>query len=225
VPEATRVGEQGGVEVRRHRGADRRAELAEQLVDHLARGAGARVDEVDGPERGVAEMVVDVDNRGGTLDLGAALAEPTQGCAVEREDRVAERCPTGFDGLEARQVLEQPGERFGDDHPDFLPEAAQRDGERERRAEAVGVRVLVREACDPVGVRHDPADGVDDVLETWPDSGGCDGHSGTSTTSSAGRSPARPLRSVLTLTLYAIDSSSSKWSRGTLRRFSSRLPS
>ena len=170
-------------------------------------------------------MVVDIDHDARVLDLGTALAEPAERGAVEGEHRVAERRSAHLDGLEAGQVLEQPRERFGDHDTNPLSDAAQRDREAERGPEAVGVRVLVRQTGDLIGGLDDGADRVDDVLETWPDSGGCYGHSGTSTTASAGRSPASSLRSVLTRTLYAIDSSSSKWSRGTLLRFSSRLPS
>ena len=146
-------------------------------------------------------MVVDVDHRAGALDLGAALAEPPERGAVEGEDGVAERRSAGLDDLEAGQILEHPRQRLGDDHADVAARGAQRQREAEGGAEAVGVGVLVRQARDLGRAVDDPADRVDDVLEARPDGGCGDSHSGTSTTASAGRSPARSLRSVLTLTL------------------------
>ena len=169
--------------------------------------------------------MVDVDHRAGMLDLGAALAEAPEGGAVEGEDDVAERRAADLDRLESGQVLEQARQRIGDDHANLPAHRAQRDGKAEGAPEAVGVGILVREAGDLIGAVDDGADRFHDVLEGRPGGGCGDGHSGTSTGASAGRSPSRSLRSVLTLTLYAIDSSSSKWSRGMLRRFSSRLPS
>ena len=170
-------------------------------------------------------MVVDVDHRAGSLDFAAALAEPPERGAVEGEDGVAEWRSTGLHRLEAREMLEEPWQRFRDDDTNIAATRAQCQREPERGAEAVGIGVLVRQARDLGRAVDDLADRVHHVLEARPGGGCGDGHSGTSTAASAGRSPARSLRSVLTLTLYAIDSSSSKWSRGMLRRFSSRLPS
>ncbi len=145
--------------------------------------------------------MVDVDDVGRLLHLRAAFAEPREGGAVEREDVVAQRCSAGLHRLEARQVVEEPRERLGNDRPDPVPHRRQRVGEAQRRAEAVGVGVLVREARDLIGAVDDPADRIDDVLETRPYHGCGDAHSGTSTAASPGGSATRSLRSVLTRTL------------------------
>ena len=92
--------------------------------------------------------MVDVDDGRRPLDLLAALAEPGERGAVEREDGVAERRSAGLDRLETRQVVEEPRQRLGDDDADLVPMRPQRQGEAERGAEAVGIGVLVREARD-----------------------------------------------------------------------------
>src|SRR6202035_4589777 len=95
------VGEERRVEVGRDRGADRSAELAEQAIDHLAGRARRPVDEIDRAERGVAEVVVDVDDGAGALHFDAALTEPSQSGAVEGEDGPAEGRPARLDCLES----------------------------------------------------------------------------------------------------------------------------
>ncbi len=77
-----------------------------------------RVDKVDRAEAGVTQVMVDIDDGAGVLNLTAPLAEPPEGGAIEREDGVAERRAADLDGLEAGKVLDQARQRLGHNHTD-----------------------------------------------------------------------------------------------------------
>ena len=172
VLEASRVGDEPGVQARgglvRHRAAHR----VDQAVDHLARGGRGRVDERDRAEPVVRPMVIDPDELAGAGCRPTQRTEPVEGCAVARD----------HDGRRVREVahLDEvlgPGKepRPARQHERLVRERAhggrspltEERREPEHRAERVGVRVQVARQCD-VGRRSEDLRGARHVIHRTP---------------------------------------------------------
>jgi len=85
VTEAAGVSEQSRVQVGSDVGGDRCADGGQQAMHHLPGGAGPGIDEVDGAERLVADVMVDVHDRRGGADEVLLVAEALHRRAVEGE--------------------------------------------------------------------------------------------------------------------------------------------
>src|SRR5437879_4697973 len=221
--EAARVREERGIEVGRDVRGDGCVERAQQGIHNLPRGARDGIDEVDRAESLTADVMIDVHDIARLLHERAFLAEPRHRRAIEREQRV-ERRRRLLEHLVSRQIVQQPWHGSGRHRVDPFARVSHRQCESQGGSEAVGVCILVRQAADVVALVDDARDLAHHVLEPGPlRCGHRHGAGSSSGLASSGDAP-RSRSIALMCTLYAIDSSSSKWRRGMKRRFSSRLP-
>jgi hypothetical protein len=93
VLERAGVGDQAGVEADGEVVRQRHAEPVDEVGDEDRSRGGARVDEVDAAEVGVAGVVVDDDAAAGGVDPVGERAEPVGAAGVERDEQLR-RCGT-----------------------------------------------------------------------------------------------------------------------------------
>src|ERR1700687_1827056 len=221
VTEAAGVGEQGDIEVGRHRLGDRIPEVIEHLHDHLAHRRCLRLDDVDIPEPRVRRMVVDVDDRRVCRNLLDAVpgAFEISGIEEEHQLRVDAVWRFGLDVFEAGQKFVHLGKGRRDEHPHVFARGAQSLGEREAAPERVAVGILVTEDQDPLV-------GVDELLDLAVDVGCLLGGSyDLPSPPSAPLCGSTSFNNSLMWTLYSIEESSSKRISGENLRFCSLRPS
>ena len=154
------VGQDRQVHVRGDLDRGRDLERADEVVDHLRAGSGARVEPVDLAVAGVAGMVVDVDHEILIESLDAGSRE----IAALHDDRGVERAvhaPGDLDLRHAGKHHQRSRRGVMIDDRDLLAERAERIGHRQLRADRIAVRPGMRGEHEALP----RGDGVDDLLD------------------------------------------------------------
>ena len=151
--EGVRVLHQPRGEARGQLGVQCDPELREHERHDLAGGRGGWIDQVRGPETRVADVVIDIHQRGACEPVGVVARDASRAreitgiddyCDVRLELRL------GAHAVDARQELQEMWDRVARDDLRLLAEPFGNEGHRQGSTERISVRALVADRGNPL---------------------------------------------------------------------------